>query len=57
MLEEPDNVKQDQLTASWKEGTQSELNVISVTVCIRDSRDLFDPHSRNVCRVHFSAQS
>ncbi|CAN9304906.1 unnamed protein product [Alternaria alternata] len=31
MLEEPDYIKQDQLTASWKEGTQSQLNVISVT--------------------------
>jgi len=57
MLEEPDNVKQDQLTASWKEGTQSQLNVISVTVCIRDSRDFVDPHLRNVFRARFSAPS
>ena len=32
LLEEPDNTRRDQITALWRDTTQSQLNAIGVTV-------------------------
>ena len=56
MLEERDVARKDELTASWKESTQTQLNIISVTVCT--NLDVYAVHSSQTTftRVHSSAQ-